>query len=523
MGAAGGGVDHLLAVAVVGGDDGAAALSLDGVEDSAAADIDGFDGLNGGGENAGVADHVAVGEVDDDHVINFGIHALDHLIADFESAHLGFLVVGADFGAGDDLAVLKREGSLAVVVEEKSHMGKFFGFGRAELFEVSVGDNLAKNTLHLGRLGIGDVDGEAFFIGRHSGVVEVELLTTVEAGEVVENEGLGDLARTVATVVVENDRIAIADGGAGIRAVVADRRWGDKLITSHRGLGRMIVIPANGFDGRVKLQPIAKDHGAIGLLDTVPAIVAIHGPVAAHDGGDCADADLFGLGFDLAEILDSGIGGGIAAVGEGVQKNPRKSASFAQFQAGVEVLEQAVDAGVGDDAEQVQLGAFLHGVGDGGVELRVLEKFAAADGLGDADGFLIDDPAGADVLVADFAVAHGAFGQADVEAGGVDERRGIFGHESIRHRMLRQINRVGVVPLRIRIFPPAIADDQDEWSLFHVGHHFFFEEEMQPQRRGGEEKSKLKMTFSASLRLCEEFFRSSAAEKFSAQHEKIID
>jgi len=69
VGAAGGGVDHLFAVAVVGGDDGAAALALDGVEDPAAADIDGFHGLNCGGENAGVADHVSVGEVDHDHVV----------------------------------------------------------------------------------------------------------------------------------------------------------------------------------------------------------------------------------------------------------------------------------------------------------------------------------------------------------------------------------------------------------------------------------------------------------------------
>ena len=215
MGAAGGGVDHLLAVAVVGGDDRATALALDGVENPPAADIDGLDGFDGGGENAGVADHVAVGEVDDDHVVNVGVHAPHDFLADFIGAHFGFLVIGTHLGAGDDLAVLEREGRLAIVIEKKCHVRKFFGFGRAELFEVSVGENFAKDVLHLGRLGIGDVDGEACFVGRHRGVVKLQFLPAVKAGEIVEDEGLGDLARAVTAVVVEDDRVAIADCGAG--------------------------------------------------------------------------------------------------------------------------------------------------------------------------------------------------------------------------------------------------------------------------------------------------------------------
>ncbi len=143
--------------------------------------------------------------------------------------------------------------------------------------------------------------------------------------------------------------------------------------------------------------------------------------------------------------------------------------------------------------------------------------------FGDADRFLIDNPAGADVLVADFAVAHGALGKPDVKARCVDQHVGIFRHEPIGDGMLGEVNSVGVVPLRIRIFPPAIANDQDEWSFFHVGHHFFFEEEMQPRRRRDAEKTKLKMTFSASPRLCGEVFLLEGAEKFSAQDEKIID
>ena len=51
-----------------------------------------------------------------------------------------------------------------------------------------------------------------------------------------------------------------------------------------------------------------------------------------------------------------------------------KSAPLAQLQAAVEVLEQPVHAGVGDDAEKVQIRPVFQGICDGGVQLGVVEK-----------------------------------------------------------------------------------------------------------------------------------------------------
>ena len=62
------GVDEHLGVAVVGGDEEAAAALADGLIDAAELAVDGFDGADGGFHLAGVADHVGVGEVDDDDV-----------------------------------------------------------------------------------------------------------------------------------------------------------------------------------------------------------------------------------------------------------------------------------------------------------------------------------------------------------------------------------------------------------------------------------------------------------------------
>ena len=59
------GLEHVVAVAVVGGDDAGAADALDRRDHVAEAAVDLLDRLDGGGDDAGVTDHVRVGEVDD--------------------------------------------------------------------------------------------------------------------------------------------------------------------------------------------------------------------------------------------------------------------------------------------------------------------------------------------------------------------------------------------------------------------------------------------------------------------------
>ena len=58
-------LEHLVGVAVVGGDDARAALGVDRLDDPAEALVDGLDRRDRRLDHAGVADHVGVGEVDD--------------------------------------------------------------------------------------------------------------------------------------------------------------------------------------------------------------------------------------------------------------------------------------------------------------------------------------------------------------------------------------------------------------------------------------------------------------------------
>ena len=57
-------------------------------------------------EHAGVADHIAVCKVQDDHIVLAALDALNALGSDFGSTHLGLQVVGGNLGAGDDAAIL---------------------------------------------------------------------------------------------------------------------------------------------------------------------------------------------------------------------------------------------------------------------------------------------------------------------------------------------------------------------------------------------------------------------------------
>ncbi len=99
------------------------------------------------------------------------------------------------------------------------------------------------------------------------------------------------------------------------------------------------------------------------------------------------------------------------------------------------MFELAVDAGVGGDAHEMELAA---GIADGeACWRRTLLGFKETTGsyrLGDAHGVLVDDAPGTEVLVTDFGVAHGPFGEPHILATGFDEGGGPVAFEPRRRR-----------------------------------------------------------------------------------------
>ena len=88
----------------------------------------------------------------------------------------------------------------------------------------------------------------------------------------------------------------------------------------------------------------------VGLGDAVPALVSVHGKVAARDGGD---ADVVGQrGAQTGDVVGSGLRRGVAAVGEGMHDrgNARVMQDLRE-RSGVVLVR--VDAAGRDQAQQV--------------------------------------------------------------------------------------------------------------------------------------------------------------------------
>ena len=177
---------------------------------------------------------------------------------------------------------------------------------------------------------------------------------------------------------------------------------------------------------------LAVDKGSIGLLFTVPVVVAVHGVVTTGNAGDLTDAQLVQLGLQVGQEALAVMGVGVAAVGDAVQVDVLGTHVLGHFQHAEPVVRVAVHAAGAHQAHQMD---GLAGV-DGSLHVldqhRVLEHLAVLDGLGDQGQLLVHDAAGTHVGVADLRVAHLAVGQADSHAGSLDGGHGVFCHQSIQ-------------------------------------------------------------------------------------------
>ena len=118
-------------------------------------------------------------------------------------------------------------------------------------------------------------------------------------------------------------------------------------------------------------------------------------------------------------------------------------------------------AAVGDEAEEMKLAAALAGKLQGPQDNWMPEEFPARDQLVDARDVHADDPAGSDVEVADFAVAHLAVRQAHEVIGSVQKGARELRKQLVVVGLARQ--RDGVV-LDLRTIAPSVEDGEDNGS-----------------------------------------------------------
>ena len=464
LGHAGGVVDHLLGVAVVGGDEDVGVELHQAGEHLADALIDDLDGAGGGLEVAGVADHVAVGIVHHDEAVGVVLQALEEFVGDVVGLHLGVRGEGGGVeAAGHFHLVLALVGLGALAVEEAGDVAELLSLGQAELADAGLGDDLAQEHIH-GAVAAHRAEEVVIELVPVAGEAEVDDLGAAGArtSVVVAHEGLGQLDGAILAIVGVHHAVAVLDAG-----VIADDGAGDVLIGHRVAVGGLLGV-VGGLDGLLdggEALALGVDQALEGLGGQRPVLGAVHRVVAAHSRADDAAADLGHHALELGEVFQRGARGRVAAVQEGMDHD----AALGELLAGAahdleEVLLVGVDALVLQQAHEVELGVVGLPVGDERLPLRALEELAALEAIVDALELLLHDAARAHVQVAHLGRALVAIGQAHFLA------RALNAAPRITRAQTVDDGGLGIedgVAGETGIHPPAVADDQANRAFGH--------------------------------------------------------
>ena len=333
-------------------------------------------------------------------------------------------------------------------------MGVFFRLRNAQLGQAHGTEILAQAVADretgIGHLHMGH--GGVILRGAHEGHGEV---LAGEAAEFRVHKGPGDLPGPVGPEVEEDHAVVVGNGAVRI----ADHRL-HEFVGDAVGVG----VLHGSHRHRVHRGALAVNHGVIGGLYPVPALVPVHGVEAAHHRGDLADAQFPALFHRSGHKVGAGGGGHVPAVQEGVDIDLFQAPVPSHLHQGEEMVQVGVDAAVAEQAHEMQGGIVLpagvHGVDIGGI----FKKGAVLNGLADAGQVLKHHAACADVGVAYLAVAHLPLRQADVQSGGGKLRVGVFLEELV------QAGRVGSgngIALRFLPQAEAVHDDERGRSFVH--------------------------------------------------------
>ena len=336
-------IKHAVSIAVVSCDKKNNVIMLfDFRNNSAHARINGFHCFDGGIHDAGVADHIAVGKVADDEGILVACNGFDYLIADLFGAHLRDKIVGGELlGRRHQAALFTLADLFHTAVEEECDVGIFFSFGNAELLQPERADIVAQGILNDFRR-ICNGQSEIFIILRRADIGErIDFLFALKAVKLGQVKSPGHLSGTVRAEVHKDNAVTLIDHAFGGN----DRR-------EHELVGKILLpcfVPClvTGFhsvDRIVVLIAFTADDAVIALLYAVPALVTVHTPETALDGGDFSSAELFALFVQLCHKTGAARGSDVTPVEEAVNICLLHAALLGHIQHTEDVLQVAVYA-----------------------------------------------------------------------------------------------------------------------------------------------------------------------------------
>ena len=346
-------IHQLLHISMVCTDEHCAVCFFDGLHSSSHTGVHSLHRLDSRVLHSRMAHHIRVGKVNDDHVILSGANGLHQLIAHRRGAHLRLKVIGGYLGGLHQDPLLSRIRLLHSAIEEEGHMGILLCLRDPGLGHMVLRQELAQ--------GIGDgflfkghqLIGDGLIVIRKADVDQLQSLIPVKACERIVTERAGDLSGPVRAEVEKDHRILILDQ-AHRPAVFSDHRGNHELV----GLS-FIIGCLYSRSGAGVLLPFSPCKGPVSQLHTVPAVITVHGVIAAHDRGHLADTQFLHFSFQGFHKLPARGRRRIPSVQEAVDKHLFQAVSLSQLQKPEDMGHVAVYASVGYQSHQMKGRAIL--------------------------------------------------------------------------------------------------------------------------------------------------------------------
>ena len=443
--------------------------------------------LNSRFVHTSVADHIWWRKVVHQKLELAGLDPFTQLLRDSHGAHCRLQVIRGDLRGGNHFALLVLKLLLNAAIEEESNVCVFLGLSDVALLHSLFAQCFGEHVGHT--LGFeGDVEGVFRIVRRHSSKVGVLWVGEIGLGGTVDiAQELGDLANTVRTVVEEEYCVIVCTSQLMDTKVLMAHSALRKELTLYSsflpiyndGLQELIilVLAVSLLDSSHRVTAFLAfsfDQAVQANLDSVPPLIAVHDVVSAHHGRDVAEADLLGGLQQSLHVSGGRLGICVTAVAKEVDVGLGHALSLGDLEEGYQMVHVRVHAAVGHEAAEVESAIAIDGALEGLLDGGDVLELVVLDGLRNADGILPDDPAGANVQVADLAVAHEAFREADGERRCLELGIALGSLGSVLGEVVhgRRVGCEDGIAIFARLFccdSPAVDDDQDG-LLVDLGH-----------------------------------------------------
>ena len=253
-------------------------------------------------------------------------------------------------------------------------------------------------------------------------------LASVESCEVIIAECSGDLSCPVRTEIKEDNGISILYRCC--RSAVFHNYHGHNKLICHI----FIIGSLNSLCRGNRFVSLALYKCSVGFLHAIPAVITVHGIVAACNRSNLPYSDLFHFGFQLFHILFSGCRRRITSVKEAVYVYLLDSLSLCQLKKSVNMCIVAVHAAVGHKPHQMKCGIILLNILTCCHKRFILKEIPILNRFCNLGQILINNTSCAHVQMSYLGVSHLAVRKSYCHAAGISSHKRALSHQPVHDR-----------------------------------------------------------------------------------------